>query len=182
MTAIPDSNKHEAVAVELRLDRLARLYNSLDPSPFREKELDAAADEYIVGSAHEVGNRPMRLVVLLSEPEMKLTDPKDIVESIHSHFEWRAQVEQRRLRSELQRGRYSLVIGLLFLVACLVARELIDPATAWGPIVREGLLIIGWVAMWGPVEIFLYGWWPIAVRRRLFARLTGIDVEIRPLK
>lgn len=183
MTAISDANKDEAVAVELRLDRLARLYNSLDPSPFKEKELDAAADEYIVGSAHEAGNRPMRLVVLLSEPEMRLAEPKDIVASIHSHFEWRAQVEQRRLRAELQRGRYSLAIGVLFLVACLAARQLIGASeTGWHYILREGLLIIGWVAMWGPVEIFLYGWWPIAVRRRLFARLARIDVEVRPLK
>mgnify|MGYP006208127789 FL=1 len=58
MTAKPDANKVEAVAVELRLDRISRLYNSLDPAPFHEKELEAAADEYIVGSAEDVGGRP----------------------------------------------------------------------------------------------------------------------------
>ena len=36
--------------------------------------------------------------------------------------------------------------------------------------VREGLVIIGWVAMWQPVQVFLYGWWPIREQQRLFAR------------
>ena len=65
MTAKPVADKVEAVAVELRLDRMSRLYNSLDPAPFHEKELDAAADDYIVGSAEDLGGRAMRLVIML---------------------------------------------------------------------------------------------------------------------
>jgi len=177
-----DTDKHEAVAVELRLDRLARLYNTLDPSPFRDKELDAAADDYIVGSAEDLGGKPMRLVVLLSEPEMRLASKSDIVDSIRNHFSWRADAELRRLHSELRRGRRSLLIGMVFLISCLVARELVETSSSpLERILRESLLIVGWVAMWGPLEVFLYGWWPIAVRRRLFARLSHIEVEVRPL-
>jgi len=70
MTAKPVADKVEAVAVELRLDQISRLYNSLDPAPFHEKELDAAAEDYIVGSAEDLGGRAMRLVIMLpvSEP------------------------------------------------------------------------------------------------------------------
>ena len=70
MTANPGTDKVEAVAVELRLDRISRLYNSLDPAPFHEKELEAAADEYIVGSAEDVGGRPFRLVIMLPQDEL----------------------------------------------------------------------------------------------------------------
>lgn len=169
--------------IELRLDRLARLYNSLDPSPFREKELDAAVDDYIIGSAEDLGSRPMRLVVLLSEPELRLSSREDIVESIHNHFGWREQAETRRLHSELRRGRRSLAIGLAFLVLCQVARQLLPVADdSADHILREGLLIVGWVAMWGPLDVFLYGWWPIATRRRLFRRLATVEVEVLPLK
>ena len=175
MTANPHANKDDAVAVELRLDRLARLYNSLDPSPFNEKELDAAAED--------LGGKPMRLVILLSEPELAQTRTADITESIHNHFAWREQVERKRLHSELRRGRSSLLIGLAFLVTCLVVRELPQiPETPVGRMLRESLLIVGWVAMWGPLDIFLYGWWPIVGRRRLFDRLSRVDVEVRPLK
>jgi len=182
MLAASDKNKPQSVAVELRLDRLARLYNSLDPAPFREKELDAAVDDYIIGSAEDLGGKPMRLVVLLAKPEFQETSASDIVEAIHNHFAWRANAEGRRLHSELRRGRRSLLIGLGFLVLCLIARQLLAaPNTAAGAILREGLLIVGWVAMWGPLDVFLYGWWPIAGRRRMFARLARIDVEVREL-
>ncbi|MFI5000365.1 MAG: hypothetical protein ACHQK9_10860 [Reyranellales bacterium] len=182
MTAIPQANKDEAVAVELRLDRLSRLYNTLDPAPFREKELDAAADDYIVGSAEDLGGKPMRLVILLSEPELAQTRVADITASIHNHFAWREQAERKRLHSELRRGRRSLLIGLAFLITCLAAREFLPVhETAPGRILRESLLIVGWVAMWGPIEIFLYGWWPIVGRRRLFDRLARVDIEVRPL-
>jgi len=182
MTATASADDPGTATIELRLDRLARLYNSLDPSPFREKELDAAVDDYIIGSAEDFGRRPLRLVVMLSEPELRLTAAADIVESIHNHFAWREQAEMRRLHSELRRGRQSLLIGLVFLVICLVAREIAPFADEGaGRILREGLLIVGWVAMWGPLDVFLYGWWPIAARRRMFAKLATIEVEVRPL-
>jgi len=176
------SDKDRPVAIELRLDRLAQLYNSLDPSPFKEKELDQEADDYIVGSAEDLAGKKIRLVVMLSQPELALSSAADIAKSIHHHFEWREQAERRRLHAELRRGRRSLLVGLAFLASCLIGRELLPPPdTAFGSIVREGLLIVGWVAMWGPLEIFLYGWWPIAVRRRLFQRLAKVDIEVRPL-
>ena len=32
-------------------------------------------------------------------------------------------------------------------------------------VIRESLLIGGWVAMWRPLEVFLYDWWPISARQ-----------------
>jgi hypothetical protein len=49
----------------------------------------------------------------------------------------------------------------------------------WGQIVQEGLIIVGWVANWRPIEIFLYDWWPIVRRRRLYRRLASATVEVR---
>ena len=80
MTAKPVANKVEAVAVELRLDRMSRLYNSLDPAPFHEKELDAAADDYIVGSAEDLGGREMRLVIMLPRSELARPEASHIAE------------------------------------------------------------------------------------------------------
>src|SRR5579863_8012249 len=60
----------------------------------------------------------------------------------------------------LSEGRTSLVIGLLFLSACLVLSNVLlgnKPAT-WAEITRESLTIAGWVAMWRPMQIYLYDW------------------------
>jgi hypothetical protein len=81
----------------------------------------------------------------------------------------------------LRTGAVSLAIGLVFLMACIVLRrELIARAyIADQSIVDEGLLILGWVAMWRPIEILLYDWWPLARRGRVLHRLAGVMVEVR---
>ena len=144
MTAKPVADKVEAVAVELRLDQISRLYNSLDPAPFHEKELDAAAEDYIVGSAEDLGGRAMRLVIMLPESELARPEAGQIAQSIRNHFALRERVEHRRLRAEWRRGRISLVIGLGFLVVCLFARELLaSSGSAVSRVLAEGFLIAG---------------------------------------
>lgn len=183
MTANSAQDKVDAVAVELRLDRVSRLYNSLDPAPFNEKELETAADDYIVGSAEDAGSRPIRLFIMLPDGELERPEARHIPVSIRHHFELRRDSERRLLRGTWRRGRMALLIGVAFLAACLVGRNLLLASSSTAAhIVAEGLLIVGWVAMWGPLDIFLYGWWPIWSRYKLFDRLAHLEVDVRPLK
>ena len=55
------------------------------------------------------------------------------------------------------------------------------PGATVGRILQEGLLILGWVAMWRPLQVLLYDWWPIRHRTRLYARLAEMRVELRPV-
>ena len=43
-----------AEAIELRVDKIAQPFHSLDPFPFRERDLDREAEEYIVSWAREL--------------------------------------------------------------------------------------------------------------------------------
>ena len=47
-------------------------------------------------------------------------------------------------------------------------------------LVEESFLILGWVANWRPLEIFLYDWWPLVRRRDLYRRLSEAAVETKP--
>jgi hypothetical protein len=42
----------------------------------------------------------------------------------------------------------------------------------------EGLTIIGWVAMWEPVNVFLYGWWPLVQKKNIYNKILGMDVKV----
>jgi hypothetical protein len=46
--------------------------------------------------------------------------------------------------------------------------------------VREGFIIAGSVAMWRPLEIYLYDWWHIRAEWRLLQRLGPMRVRIMP--
>jgi hypothetical protein len=85
------------------------------------------------------------------------------------------------LRQLFRRGRISLAIGLAFLASSIAIGDALASyfqGTGWGEILRESLLIGGWVAMWRPLEVFLYDWWPIREKARLFDRLSAMPVKI----
>jgi hypothetical protein len=86
----------------------------------------------------------------------------------------------RDLKRLMREGRVSLLIGLIFLAACQMTATLLTPsASQWQTVTREGLTIIGWVAMWKPLEIYLYRWWPLLALRRLYQKLAQMPVEVR---
>jgi hypothetical protein len=80
----------------------------------------------------------------------------------------------------MKRGRASLIIGLLFLATCLLGSRLLlgDQQGTWATIIRESLTIAGWVAMWRPMEVYLYDWWPLRRRARLYDKLSRMPVEV----
>ena len=168
--------------IEIRLAELNQIFNRMDPSPFQEKDLDPRAEEFIVGWAHEVSRKaPLALSVHLDHTEGPREEAEVLRKSIQEFFSTRALVSRRRLRQLFRVGRTSLVVGLMFLAACVVAGDLIANALSGnrlGEILRESLLIGGWVAMWRPLEIFLYDWWPIRDEARLYDRLGAMPVEI----
>lgn len=166
----------------MHLRDMSQLFDSLDHSPFREKDLARNADEYIVDSLKELPSRtPGELVIYLDRPADFPGETNVIEEAIHVHFARRAQALRRDLRQLLRRGSISLIIGLSVLVTFFLLGQFIRQILGenpWGTLLRESLVIGGWVAMWKPLEIFLYDWWPILGERRLHDRLSQIKVRI----
>ena len=168
--------------IEVRIREVRQLFDALDPSPFREKDLDPKAEEYIVDSLKELPSRAAcRLVIHLDQPTGLPDESAVIGDAVHVHFARRVQVLRRSLHRLMRRGVISLAIGIAFLVAIfglvrLLAHLLGESAV--GILSREGLIIVGWVAMWRPLEIFLYDWWPIVGEKRIRERLSRIEVRV----
>ena len=170
--------------IEIRVDRLAQLFHTLDPFPFWEKDLDAEAEEYIVSWARELPDkRPIRIAVHVREGDARAANSDELNEAFQHYFEGRAVAVQNDLNELFRIGRRSLAIGIPILVACFVAARFAAGYLLENPVqrlVEESLLILGWVANWRPLEIFLYDWWPLARRRDLYRRLAAAAVELRP--
>ena len=168
--------------IEVRVADLKQLFNEMDPSPFREKDLDPEAEEFIVGWARELPRDvPLGLLVHLDRPAGPPEEPAILRDAIRVFFRHRAETSRRRLRQLLRVGRTSLLIGLVFLAVTVAVGDLIANAMRGqrlGEILRESLLIGGWVAMWRPLEIFLYDWWPIRSEARLCDRLSAMPIQI----
>lgn len=152
----------------------------MDPSPFIEKDLDDEAEEFIVSWAEEFSpHARLDLRVYLERwPEQ---DPTELIrQAVHNYFTYRAELTNLEFKHLMKQGRTSLFIGLSFLAACLTVIETLlrGEQGAWAGVLRESLTIAGWVAMWRPMQIYLYDWWPLQRRGRIYAKLSQIPVEV----
>lgn len=172
-------------AIELRVEQAAHLFDTLDPFPVPARDLARNVDEFIVGWARELPpGVSLRLVVHMPAAACGPGEREMLQSAFARYYAERAEMADMDLKELFRTGRRSLAIGLGALVAAIAGGQLIAALAGQGFMARvatEGLFILGWVANWRPVEIFLYDWWPIAQRRRLFRRLAAAPIELRPV-
>jgi hypothetical protein len=183
MNATPSSRDEPAKArrIELNVASLSQLFNTMDPSPYLEKDLDHDAEEFIVGWAREFPVRePVELVVHLGESPSGQDAQALVAGAVHHYFEYRARLSRLDFRRLMREGWQSLLIGVVFLGGCLAAGQALagQESSRILSVVRESLVIAGWVAMWRPMEIYLYEWWPLRRRGRVFEKLSTMRVTV----
>ena len=167
--------------IEVHVTELRLLFNPIDPSPPRERDLDPKADEFIVSWARAAPrDAPLALQVDVDQPGVP-DEAGAVSDAVHNYFAERAASAQRRLTQLFRDGRTSLLIGVMFLIAAFLTAGAVVRALGQTPVsslVRESMIIGGWVAMWRPLEIFLYDWWPIRAERRLYDRLSVMPTRV----
>ena len=178
-----DAIPPKCAVIEVHVGELKQLFDAIDPSPFRERDLDPKAEEFIVGWAKDLPREASLALVVNLDRDAGLPDEAAVLrDAIHEFFRHRAETQRRRLRELLRVGRTSLVIGLVALAAAIALGDFLATllsGSRFSGIVRESLTIGGWVSMWRPLEVFLYDWWPIRSEARLSDRLATMPIRIR---
>jgi len=178
------NSKAAVTPIEVRVENVAQLFDTLDPFPFQERDLDKDAEEYIVAWARELPrDQAIKLIIHLPAGEMAKQDTSAVAGALNRYFDYRAGIISRDLNELFRVGRMALLIGLSVLALCLTAarfgaRQMGD--TPLSRFIQESLVILGWVANWKPIETFLYDWWPLVRRRNLYRRLAHATVELKP--
>jgi len=170
--------------IEIQVEKAGQLFDTLDPMPFREKDLDREAEDYIVGWARELPRKvPIRILIHMPASEASGDHAQILGQAVGRYFSYRADALSKDLKELFRVGRYSLCVGLVVLAACMTGARLILRSPWFGefsPLLNEGLIILGWVANWRPIEIFLYDWWPIIRHRNILKRLARAQIVIAP--
>jgi hypothetical protein len=169
--------------LRLRLSDLRQLFNSMDPAPFRERDLDITAAAYIVDWARETAAGAALSLAVEVEGRLTSADETRLLQSaVGDFFRRRAAAKRREVRQLFRIGRISLVIGLAFVGMAIAAAESMaswSSAERYARLAEESLVIGAWVALWRPMEIFLYDWWPMIKDARLYDRLSRLGVSVQ---
>jgi hypothetical protein len=168
--------------LRLNLSTQDQLFNSMDPAPFRERDLDSEVVAYIVDWAEELPARAsLSIAVSLASDPVTGKTCEVLRDAVQRSFRRRAGGVRRQLKRLFRTGRISLVIGLAFLAMATVIGESVAEMVlkdSYRTIIHESIVIGGWVALWYPINIFLYEWWPIWKQARLYDRLARVDVRV----
>jgi hypothetical protein len=169
----------EPAAIDLHVADLGHLFNSLDPSPFHDRDLNSDAACFI---REEVADRADQadLAIVVHLPEHQLGHAPAVVQAVHRFFGRERAAAERELRQLMRFARFALIAGLLAVfVVVAIGRALASVARVgtFVAAVAESLTIVAWVFLWRPAELLLFERWPIKQRISMFRRLERIDVR-----
>lgn len=173
-----DGPTHGRSRVDVHVGEIRQLFDSMDPSPFRERDLDPKAVTYIIDAARGLGRKgPLHLAVSLSGTTSTAEDLASLPQAVHEYFARRSASTRTGLRRLLRIGGWSLMIGVSFVAATHLVGDWVGEMA--GSVLHESFMIGAWVALWRPLEILLYDWWPMLADARLYDRLAGMAVEVQ---
>src|SRR5215467_10728948 len=108
-----DAIPPNGAVIEVHVSELKQLFNAIDPSPFRERDLDPKAEEFIVSWARDVPRDASLALRVYLDRQAGLPDEAAILrDAIHEYFSQRAMATRRQLRLLFRVGRTSLAIGI----------------------------------------------------------------------
>ena len=164
--------------VSIHVRDFAQLFNSLDPSPLWDRDLDRAVAQFI---EDEFRDRRLagvwRLKVYAPEGVAAAADLQSAVKSYYRRSVRSARIA---LREHMKVTRIALVGGALIFLLSTAVRGLIARTLAHPPaLLDQGLIVLAWLGLWRPIEALVYEWVPFYRRRRLYERLAQIHVTVR---
>ncbi len=168
--------------IEVRIKSALQLFDARDPAPFRERDLDDDFVEYIVTSAREFSHKTaLKIVIYIDSVETTDLSNNSIREAIQSFLYYQIDLIQSDLKTYIRRSQLFLLIGLAMLVTCIsIAQnlEVPNPPGAIG-VLREGVVIFGWVSIWKPIELILFDWYPLYEKLKFYKKILATEIDIQ---
>jgi hypothetical protein len=171
-------HSHSAASVSIHVRDLSQMFSSLDPSPFWDRDLDHNAAAFIEDEFSDKRSAGIWHLHVHTQGDSALAG--DLQTAVENYYGRMATAARRELVEHRRMGHIALLVGVLAFALCMSLRELLvrllgTPPQALG----EGLIVLGWIALWRPTEMLAYEWVPLVRKRRLYERLAGVRVAVR---
>jgi hypothetical protein len=169
----------ERTCIDVRVRAIEQIFDNRDPMPFLERDLDDDVALYLTECATDVGREPLRIVFW---SEASSLDEAAVQRAFRNHFDYELGRARRRVRASARSARNGFFIGIALMVVLRVISEVFVMQLSPGDarrILHEGLVIVSWVALWRPIDLVLYDFWPVRERRQIIEQLRDAEVSLR---
>jgi hypothetical protein len=143
-----------------------------------DKVMNAGLETYIINSIKSYPLKKKVNIIISFMQEIEQVDITSIEKIIHTHFMYKAEETDLNLKQQFRQWKINMSIGVLFLVLCLILVEILErfSSTNIVKIIKESLLIIGWVALWEPITFILFGWRSVKRNKLYYEKLSHIAI------
>jgi hypothetical protein len=170
-----------ATAIAFRFKAIDQLLDPDDPSPLPDRELTEFAEEFIAGYLDGYNIKEITgITVGLPRDSLSPEEATLLPEAVRRHFSFRSGDLDHDMRISLREGKVSLGLAVLNAAVAIVFIALFS-----GSLERPVILLLGglatvlnWVTIWNTYEYFVYDYRHLARRRRIYRRLTGIEIRV----
>lgn len=148
-------------------------FRSLD-----DKIMNVELETYIINSIKSYPIKRKAMVIVRFMQERDQVDISSIEKTIHTHFKYKAEEIDLSLKQQFRQWKINMTIGILFLILCLILVEVLErfSTTNITKVLKESLLIIGWVALWEPITFILFGWRAVKRNMLYYEKLSRIGI------
>src|SRR5436190_21420699 len=94
-----ETDMAQSSVIQLQVEKVGQLFDTLDPTPFRERDLDLEAEEYIVGWARELPRKTaIRIVIHMPACEASNVQAELLGQAVNRYFGHRADMLTNELK------------------------------------------------------------------------------------
>ena len=171
----------QMTTISMKLHSIDDLFDPFDPSPPQSRRLSDGAVSYLVASLkHSKEPNPVKIALLTSQQTSQATNGA-LCNAILEHFRRQADTASDEIRRIRRLGRIFIPIGFIIMAVCFFASELLTASheQRLKSSIGEGILVLGWVALWAPFDHLLFGRIPMFRERDCYLRLSQAEVHVQ---
>lgn len=177
--------KDGVCTIILILTKVEQLFDTDVPVPSEFVALDSDVLDFFTSTIkkHHKACREFRLIVRLPEQALREVEPymrTSVDLTLKGYFLAREKRIAERLHEHFQDAWKMFGFGFAFMLACTLLRTYLAPEEVHSLMssFREGLLVIGWVALWKPVEELLFNWWTLKRELVSWHKLAKMEMKV----
>jgi len=139
--------------IQVRLDHYANFFNPMDPSPAPSRDLSADLVEYLNQCSDEIiAQYALAILLDLQSETSNPQHEKECLDSLRNFYQHEIFVSQAHIHYKREQALKYLLVSIICL-AVYIFSEPLSPATFFVNLLREAVMIGGWVFMWEAITL-----------------------------
>ena len=166
----------ERFTIKISSDSYELLFNRLDPTPFRRRDISPDFKAFLDDCSDEIPTRyPVRLNLVLTAEQQDALLEREIRDGLHNYFAYVLNVNGSKIRQKRLRALKYLLISIFSIISAILLRGAL-PANIPSSVLIEGMTIAGWVFLWETISVNFIQMDDLNHDQRKYRRLISADI------